>query len=49
MKKVLILGSTGILGSQVLDIFLKDKKFKISATYRNKQNLNKLLQKNKKF
>ena len=49
MKKVLILGATGMLGSQVLDIFLKDKKFKISATYRNKQNLNKLLQKNKKF
>ena len=34
-QKVVILGSTGMLGSMLLDVFAKDSEFDIVATYRN--------------
>ena len=43
MKKVLIFGSTGMLGSKVLEIFSKNTNFKITATYRSKISLKKLI------
>jgi dTDP-4-dehydrorhamnose reductase len=39
MKKILILGSTGMLGSQVLRALQKLKDFKIYATYKNNKKL----------
>ena len=43
MKKVLIFGSTGMLGSKVLEVFSNVSSFKITATYRNKKSLEKLI------
>jgi dTDP-4-dehydrorhamnose reductase len=40
MKRILILGSTGMLGSQVLEVFAKEKNFIITATYKKKSSLN---------
>ena len=40
MKRILILGSTGMLGSEVLKVFAKEKNFNITATYKNKVSLN---------
>lgn len=40
MKRILILGSTGMLGSEVLKVFAKEKNFIITATYKNKVSLN---------
>lgn len=40
--KILIIGSSGMLGYQVLKTFSKIKSFKISATYRNKNFLKKI-------
>jgi dTDP-4-dehydrorhamnose reductase len=45
MKRILIFGSTGMLGSEVLKVFAKEKKFIVSATYKNKKSLN-ILKKN---
>ena len=42
MKRILILGSTGMLGSEVLKVFAKEKNFIVTATYNNKNSLNKL-------
>jgi len=42
MKRILIFGSTGMLGSEVLKVFAEDKNFIITATYKNKNSLNKL-------
>jgi len=42
MKNLLILGCTGMLGSEVLKVFSKNKEFKITATYREKESLIKL-------
>jgi len=42
MKNLLILGCTGMLGSEVLKVFSKNKKFKITATYRERESLIKL-------
>ena len=39
MKKILILGSTGMLGSQVLRALQELKDFKIYATYKNNKKL----------
>jgi len=36
MKKILIFGSTGMLGSEVLKVFAKEKNFIITATYKKK-------------
>src|SRR5258706_9284493 len=35
-KKILILGSTGMLGSMILSVLEKEKSFVVSATTRNK-------------
>ena len=35
MKKILILGSTGMMGSMLTRVLKKDKRFKILCTYRN--------------
>lgn len=35
MKKICILGASGMLGSEVLNVFLKDKTFELIATARN--------------
>ncbi len=40
MKKILIFGATGMLGSEVLKVFAKEKNFIITATYKNKSSLN---------
>jgi dTDP-4-dehydrorhamnose reductase len=40
MKRILIFGSTGMLGSQVLEVFAKEKNFIITATYKKKSSLN---------
>ena len=45
MKRILILGSTGMLGSEVLKVFAKEKNFILTATYKNKNALN-ILKKN---
>jgi dTDP-4-dehydrorhamnose reductase len=45
MKRILIFGSTGMLGSEVLKVFAKEKNFIVSATYKNKKSLN-ILKKN---
>jgi len=45
MKKILIFGSTGMLGSEVLKVFANEKNFIITATYKNKSSL-KILKKN---
>ena len=45
MKKILIFGVTGMLGNQVLDVFSQVKNFKITATFRNKNDL-RILKKN---
>ena len=42
MKKILIFGSTGMLGSEVLKVFANEKNFIVTATYKNKHLLNKL-------
>jgi len=42
MKKILIFGSTGMLGSEVLKVFANEKNFIVTATYKNKYLLNKL-------
>jgi dTDP-4-dehydrorhamnose reductase len=47
MKKVLIFGSTGMLGSKVLEVFSKEKNFKITATFKNKLILKELKSKKK--
>ena len=47
-KKVLIIGSTGMLGSAVINQFIKNKKINLSATYREKKDLN-ILKKILKF
>ena len=39
MKKILLLGSTGMLGWQVLKNLQKIKNLKISATYKNEKKL----------
>ena len=38
-KKILILGCTGMLGSEVLKVFAESKKFNITASIRNKKDL----------
>ena len=38
-KNILILGSTGMLGSEVLKVFVESKKFNIAASVRSKKNL----------
>ena len=35
MKKILILGSTGMMGSMLTRVLKKDKRFQILCTYRN--------------
>ena len=40
MKRILIFGATGMLGSEVLKVFAKEKIFIITATYKNKSSLN---------
>ena len=40
MKRILIFGATGMLGSEVLKVFAKEKNFIITATYKNKSSLN---------
>ena len=47
-KKVLIIGSTGMLGSAVINQFILNKKIDLSATYREKKDLN-ILKKILKF
>ena len=42
MRSLLIFGCTGMLGSEVLRVFLKNNKFKISTTYRDEKSLKKL-------
>ena len=42
MKRILIFGATGMLGSEVLKVFAKEKNFIVTATYNNKNSLNKL-------
>jgi len=39
MKKILILGSTGMLGSQVLRALQESKNFKIYATYKDNKKI----------
>ena len=36
-KKIIILGSTGMLGSEVLKVFLDSKRYKIFASIRNQK------------
>jgi dTDP-4-dehydrorhamnose reductase len=38
-KNILILGCTGMLGSEVLKVFIESKKFNISASVRSKKDL----------
>ena len=45
-KNILILGSTGMLGSEVLKVFLQKSNYSISTNIRNKKH-NFLLKKNK--
>ncbi|MDC0456267.1 NmrA family NAD(P)-binding protein, partial [Candidatus Pelagibacter sp.] len=40
---IIIFGSTGMLGSSVIKEFVKNPKFKIFATYQNKDKKNMLL------
>lgn len=40
MKRILIFGATGMLGSEVLKVFANEKNFIITATYKNKSSLN---------
>ena len=38
-KKILIIGATGMLGHQVINVLASEKNFKIFATYKLKKNL----------
>ena len=49
MKKILILGSTGMMGSAISKLIKNDKRFKILCTYKNYRKVKLIkLQKNQK-
>jgi dTDP-4-dehydrorhamnose reductase len=47
MKKIIILGATGMLGHQVIKVFSQDNNYEIIATYRNKKDLKNICRNNK--
>jgi dTDP-4-dehydrorhamnose reductase len=44
MKRIIILGATGMLGHQITKVFSQDNNYKIIATYRNKIDLKNIYQ-----
>lgn len=49
MKKILITGITGMVGSHLLDLLIKKKKFKIFGLYRSTSKLDNILHHSKKI